>query len=327
MRDTSSSLIRWGTAGWWLIIEVLVWLIGCDIIIGGIKREPFAIFNGILDVDVFGSGGMAIVVIASGIPLGYFLYQIYQYLYWTGFLTRITKTTPAERDLAERFLTCDRFNGLADAKLQAILDMWKQQVMVTRRTRGKGTPRFKLWAKVLKKLDRDPDIVMGFRCNWVLLHCCWLWSLGTYDGGPGAGASTTGRGGERGVPGIARAVDEFEYLSQRYHGLGAIMIGHWAACVLLFAYDVWRFAVADSFSEWWVYFVVFLAAQLVFFAMLSRMVWVNRLHLQSNIVMMANSFICHFTCPNQSKCVNTKAAAVTATQSTAGSGPTGPTGP
>jgi hypothetical protein len=303
--NAANTLVRWGTAGWSLVLEIFVWLVVVELVGARVTGKAFSLFTGAFGTSMPDAAVLVALAVAGGVPLGYLLYQVYYFLFWTGY---VSKGPPGEAALLVKLFDCPRFEGLLDYRLEGVLRSWR--LLITRTRRSRGMPeterRRKWWINALVLTRRDPDEVIKFRNQWSLLHSCWYWALGqsqdpvvASSGGkhPGSRAQTG--------PGIARALDRFDQLSYRYDGLGAIMIGHWSAGGVLLAFNVWRFVLARvEFPNWtWLYlFLGFTVAEAIPFWALYRMIWVNRLHLRASIVALTNSFICHFTCPDNQAC-------------------------
>lgn len=72
---------RWGIPGWSVIISLILFI--CFDFIGGGGNKILNIVKSMIDdSDILELAICGIVVAGAGIPIGYFLYQIYFYFRW-----------------------------------------------------------------------------------------------------------------------------------------------------------------------------------------------------------------------------------------------------
>lgn len=291
MDRSANQVLRWGMAGWCLMVELGGFFALYKIILAGDK--PFTLVQGRIPV-LADPGLMTVVFAAIGVPLGYFIYQLYYFLFWT---VPLSKEDPPERPLIERLIErCSRSKQL-DKELQGLYDAWANVVCRGRFSRkgDKLWVRFAAWPFAGGK--RTPREVMGFRSRWALSRSAWLHALS--------------QGGADHV-GTALAGERFEYLTSMFDGLGAIMVANWLAFVTAFAYNLWRILYIDGSGQlqfhlaWTTLRAPATAVMLVFTALefvacyaFHRIIWTNRVYLRMSVVTLADAFICQFGCDDR----------------------------
>lgn len=287
MDRSLSQVLRWGMAGWCLIGELGMFFSIYKLVLAG--SGTYTLLDGRIPL-LADPGLMTVVLAAVGVPLGYFIYQFYYFLFWTVPLG----AAPPERALIERLIErCER-NHQLDEVLQDLYGSWAEQVTASKFVGLIARP-------FTRRSGRSTRDVIRFRSTWALTRAAWLRSLS--------------HGGDGNV-GFALAGDRFEYLTSMYDGLGAVMVANWAALAVALSYKVWRITFMDGWLGSYtielahspirlpvvVVMGLFFALEMLLAKTLHRIVWTNRIYLRLSVVTLADSFICQIACDDP-KCL------------------------
>jgi hypothetical protein len=280
MEQGVNQLIKWGTAGWCLVVQVSAFLITLKLVLST-SGAPFPILLGRMPQHPSPEALLAILATAS-IPLGFLVYEIYYFLFWA---IPLSKEKPAEQKLVRRLLVkCSEYE-MMDKDLAAVQRAWIRKITRNR----KGHRRW--WVKGLEKWrGRKPEDVMKFRNEWSLVRAVWLRAIS--------------RGGS-GSTGYSRAADRFEFLSSMFDGLGVMQTALWLGVGFLAIFSLWRWLLEPlAFYPFMgaiqvplvVVFVVGLLIAAATTWLASWILGVNRILTRSSMLTLANSVICHFEC-------------------------------
>lgn len=292
-----SQVLRWGMAGWCLIGELGVFFGLYKLLLSGVGQaggiSSFKLLDGRI-AALSDPALMTVVLAALGVPLGYFIYQTYYFLFWT---VPWSSDNPPERAVVKRLTEqCPRHSQLDD-ELRDLHAAWTTVVVDSLFVRlVNGTAR--LIRHALRRPSiRTPRDVIEFRASWAQSRAAWLQALSCRNEGANVG--------------LALAGERFEYLTSMYDGLGAVMVANWIALSIAFFYKLWRVAYVDyalgSYTvavaggqtvefPVWAALLVLLVIELAIAGIFHRMVWTNRVLLRLSVVTLADSFICRFDC-------------------------------
>lgn len=298
MDKSVSQVLRWGMAGWCLVGELGLFFALYKLLLSGVQdggTVGFSLLGGRV-AALSDPGLMTVIFAALGIPLGYFIYQTYYFLFWT---VPWSRESPPEAALIERLIgRCPRHKQLDD-ELNTLTAAWTASVVHKRFGRLVNSLVRVFRKFVLRRpSNRTSQSVVEFRGRWALTRAAWLRSL-------------TGRR-EAANTGYSLAGDRFEYLTSMYDGLGAIMVANWGALAVGLAYTVWRLvyvdapfatytiARGDGLAAWeppvWMALAGLWLLQCVIAWAVHSMIWTNRVLLRLSIVTLADAFICQFDC-------------------------------
>ncbi len=298
MDKSVSQVLRWGMAGWCLVGELGLFFAMYKLLLSGVQvggTVGFSLLGGRI-ATLSDPGLMTVILAALGIPLGYFIYQTYYFLFWT---VPWSRESPPEAELIERLIAhCPRHKQLDD-ELNTLTASWTASVV------HKRFGRLVNWlVRVFRKhvlrrpSNRTSQSVVEFRGRWALTRAAWLRSLTNRCEAANTGYSLAG--------------ERFEYLTSMYDGLGAIMVANWGALTVGLAYTVWRLVYVDApfatftiargggRAAWeppvWIALIGLWLLQCAIARAVHSMIWTNRVLLRLSIVTLADSFICQFDC-------------------------------
>jgi len=282
MDDLADELLRWGMAGWTFILEIAAFLSIYKLILN--YNDKFAVFGNRIHLYFPTEPLSSLATLgAMGIPLGFLIYQIYFYLFWT---IPLSKAEPPEKKIVKKILKCSKYNP-SDSDLNDVYKKWVESVI-----NNKGTKNKKRWVKLVQFIrKREIKDLINFRNYWSLAQAIWLHNVDDKHD---------------------RAAKKLQYLSYMFDSLGAIITAICLALFTLFIYNGWligRYGLYKTFPlklnllfasikyiYLWQVVLLISAIEILATYIFYKILWVNRIHIRSSIVTLMHSFICNFNC-------------------------------